>query len=106
MSKALQGKFYEGVDDLFANSALHSKALIPVTVCGQFFPKNRLIDFAIVDGGRGIPGAVRSTGRIFRSSVDAIAWAMEPGNTTRQGDIPGGLGSRILRELIALSKGR
>lgn len=106
MSKALQSKFYEGIDELFANSALHSNAKIPVTVCGQFFPRNSLIDFAIVDGGRGIPGAVRSTGRVFRSAAEAIAWAMEPGNTTRQGDIPGGLGSKILREFVALNKGR
>jgi hypothetical protein len=50
MSVALQGKFYEGVDELFANSALHSKSKSPVTVCGQFFPKKRLLDFAIVEG--------------------------------------------------------
>lgn len=106
MTKALQGKFYEGIDELFANSALHSKSLTPVAVCGQFFPRNKRIDFAIVDGGRSIPGAVRSTGRIFRTSVEAIAWAMEPGNTSRSGDIPGGLGSKLLREFVALNSGR
>lgn len=106
MSTALQGKFYEGVDELFANSALHSKSPSPVTVCGQFFPKNRLLDFAIVDGGRGIPGAVRDAGYAIQNETDAIEWAMQPGNTTRQGDIPGGLGLKILRDFIALNGGR
>jgi hypothetical protein len=106
MTPALQGKFYEGVDELFANSALHSKSAIPVTVCGQFFPRNGLLDFAIVDGGRGIAGAVSSTGRRFANEARAIDWAMQPGNTSREGDIPGGLGSKILREFIALNGGR
>ena len=106
MSPALKGKFFEGIDELFANSALHSKSSLPITVCGQFFPKSRLLDFAIVDGGRGIAGSVSSTGRRFPNEADAIDWAMQPGNTTREGDIPGGLGSEILREFIALNGGR
>jgi hypothetical protein len=106
MSPALKGKFFEGVDELFANSALHSKSSLPITVCGQFFPKNRLLDFAIVDGGRGIAGSVASIGRRFSDEASAIDWAMQPGNTTREGDIPGGLGSEILREFIALNGGR
>lgn len=31
---------------------------------------------------------------------------MVPGNTTRQGDIPGGLGSKILRDFINLNGGK
>jgi hypothetical protein len=89
MSPALTGKFFEGIDELFANSALHSKSKLPITVCGQFFPKSRLLDFAIVDGGRGIGGSVSSTGRRFSDEASAIDWAMQPGNTTRAGDIPG-----------------
>ena len=106
MSPALKGKFFEGIDELFANSALHSKSPLPITVCGQFFPKGRLLDFAMVDGGRGIAGSVSSTGRRFSDEANAIDWAMQPGNTTREGDIPGGLGSEILREFIALNGGR
>ena len=36
----------------------------------------------------------------------AIAWAMERNNTTRVGDIPGGLGLDILRDFIKLNGGR
>jgi hypothetical protein len=90
MTPALQNKFYEGIDELFANSALHSKAQIRLVVCGQFYPRTKRLDFSIVDGGRSIPGSLRESGITRRSDADAIDWAMTPGNTTRQGDIPGG----------------
>lgn len=106
MSKALENKFYEGVDELFANSALHSKAQVPLVVCGQFYLKASRLDFSIVDGGRSIPGSLRESGIQQRSDAEAIDWAMVPGNTTRQGDIPGGLGSKILRDFINLNGGR
>lgn len=65
MSEALENKFYEGVDELFANSALHSKAKVPLVVCGQFYPKTSRLDFSIVDGGRSIPGSlIRHTATI------------------------------------------
>ena len=106
MSPALRSKFFEGVDELFANSALHSNATINVAVCGQFYPRNRRLDFTLADGGRTIAGALRDF-RIGPYTDDrAIAWAMEPYNTTRQGDIPGGLGSKILREFIELNGGK
>jgi len=106
MSAALQNKFYEGVDELFANSALHSKATIRLVVCGQFYPRTKVLDFSIVDGGRSIPGSLKESGIVQRSDADAIDWAMVAGNTTRQGDIPGGLGSKVLREFIALNGGK
>ena len=39
MTEALKNKFYEGVDELFANSALHSKSPTGVHVCGQFLQR-------------------------------------------------------------------
>jgi anti-anti-sigma regulatory factor len=106
MSPALRGKFFEGVDELFANSALHSNAKINVVVCGQFYPRNRRLDFTLADGGRTIAGALRDSKIGPYTDERAIAWAMEPYNTTRQGDIPGGLGSKILREFIELNGGK
>jgi hypothetical protein len=106
MSKALRGKFYEGIDELFANSALHSNSTVNVVVCGQFYPRNRRLDFSLADGGRSISGALRDSKIGPFPDDEAIAWAMEPYNTTRQGDIPGGLGSKILREFIQLNNGK
>jgi hypothetical protein len=107
MSPALRSKFFEGIDELFANSALHSKSELGVEVGGQFYPTLRRLDFTLADGGRGIPGSVRASfrDRAFKDQ-EAIAWAMEDYNTTRQGDIPGGLGSKILRDFVRLNKGK
>lgn len=108
MSLSLRGKFFEGIDELFANSALHSKSSFGITVGGQFFPKSDRIDFTISDGGVGIPGAVRQSRLKPTENSDPglIHWAMQDNNTTRQGDIPGGLGSRILRDFVRLNRGK
>lgn len=106
MTKALESKFYEGIDELFANSALHSRALIRVMACGQFYPRAKRLDFSIVDGGRSIPGSLRESGILRPTDAEAIDWAMLPGNTTRSGDIPGGLGLKVLRDFIRLNGGK
>lgn len=106
MSRSLQERFFEGVDELFANSALHAQSLTPIVVSGQFFPKLGRFDIAICDGGRGFQGALRDALRVDMPAEAAIDWAMTPNNTTRQGDIPGGLGSKILREFIQLNNGK
>jgi hypothetical protein len=106
MSKALQGKFYEGIDELFSNSAIHSNATLNIAVCGQFFPRKNRLDFALADGGRSIAGALRDSKIGPFPDDQAIAWAMEPGHTTRQLDIPGGLGLKVLRDFIQMNKGR
>lgn len=106
MSSALLSKFFEGVDELFANCALHSKSPISVVAAGQFFPRGERLAFAISDGGRGIDGSLRASGMTYSSPEDAIHWAMESNNTTRQGYIPGGLGLKLLREFIAKNKGK
>ncbi len=111
MTSALQRKFFEGIDELFENSSLHSgSSEFGVTVGGQFSPRRNRLDFTMIDGGRGIPGAVRlvNRGTAVRNLSDPllIDWAMQDYNTTRQGDIPGGLGSKILREFISLNGGK
>ncbi len=105
MSRALTGKFFEGIDELFANAALHSRSSLGVTACGQFFPLSNKLDFAITDAGIGIPEVVgRLAGAV--ADAEAIEWAMTEGNTTRQGDIPGGLGSKVVREFVQLNQGK
>jgi hypothetical protein len=107
MSDALRGKFFEGVDELFANAALHSKSSQGVAIAGQFYPKQGRLDFTLTDGGRGIPGSIRAAmSTPTMSDPRAIDWAMQDYNTTRQGDIPGGLGSKILRDFIKLNGGK
>lgn len=106
MSKALQAKIFEAVDELFANCALHSKSPLRVVTAGQFFPRTHRLAFAISDGGRGVDGSLRASKISFTSPTDAIDWAMEGNNTTRKGDIPGGLGLKLLRRFIERNQGK
>lgn len=57
MTASLKRKFFEGIDEIFANSSLHSKTVTPITVCGQFFPKQGRLSFVISDGGQGVRGS-------------------------------------------------
>lgn len=106
MSASLRNKIYEGFDELFANCALHSQSPTNVVAVGQFFPRLEKLAFAISDGGRGVDGSLRDSGIPYGSPEDAIDWAMASHNTTRRGDIPGGLGLKLLRDFISKNNGR
>ncbi len=106
MSDSLQRKFFEGIDELFANSSLHSLSPTPICVCGQFFPTKQMLAITMSDGGHGIIGSYEKTFGSGIMACDAIDWAMQEGSTTRHGDIPGGLGLAILREFISQNSGR
>jgi len=106
MSAALRGKFFEGIDEIFANCALHSQSPIDIVAAGQFFPRNERLLFAVSDGGRGVDGSLRAAGQGDLSPEEAIDWAMRSNNTTRLGDIPGGLGLKLIREFVRMNKGR
>lgn len=106
MTKALQGKFYEALDELFANSSLHSRSELHICVSGQFYPKTGRLAFALADGGVGMNGAVLAGKQLVLTPIDAIDWALQPGNTTRSGDIPGGLGLKLIRSFIEQNGGR
>ncbi|NVK23074.1 MAG: hypothetical protein HWD86_11205 [Kangiellaceae bacterium] len=105
MSDGLRGKFFEGIDELFANSALWSNSPIPVFAGGQYFPRLDRLSFILSDGGQGIQGSLAAAGRQFKAPEDAIDWAMEMNNSARQGDIPGGLGLGILKDFVTMNGG-
>lgn len=105
MSEGLTRKFFEGIDELFANASLHSRSAIPIFASGQYFPKHSRLSFVISDGGIGIEGSLSAIGKLFPSSSKAVSWAMEMNNSSRIGDIPGGLGLAILKEFIKINNG-
>lgn len=106
MSQGLKLKFFEGLDELFVNSSIHSKSPVKVTASGQYYPHLDKIAFVISDGGIGIESSLNGAGIIFEHPQLAIDWAMQNNNTGRSGDIPGGLGLSILKEFVKLNGGR
>jgi len=79
-----------------------------VYVCGQIFPNRNppevLITF--VDLGRTIKANVHEYKKDYLlSGNETILWALEEGNTTKSGSEPGGIGLKLLQNLINLNQG-
>ena len=106
MSVRLNKKISEGVNEIFQNAVVHSCTKLGVFTCGQFYPRKQRLDFSIADLGIGIRNNVNTKKRLELSPVAAIAWAFAEGNTTKNGDIPGGSGLKILQEFINVNEGR
>lgn len=106
MSQGLLKRFRESIFEVFSNSVLHSGTTLGIFSCGQFFPKRHRLDFTLADLGVGIRQNVSEFIGCEISGVDAIVWATEGSNTTKRGDVPGGLGLKLLQEFIDLNGGR
>ncbi len=103
MSSALQHEVFRGIDEIFTNFEIHARSRAG-WACGQLFPSAHRLEFTFVDLGVGIPHVVTSAGHALAPGK-CIDWAMTAPNTTRAGDVPGGLGLKVLRELIARNRG-
>lgn len=107
MSEKLNQKFQESIFEIFANCMTHSESALGVLVCGQFYPNLNRLDLTISDVGIGIRTNVRRFRRDNKiSSIDAIRWAIEEGNTTKTGSQPGGLGLALLHSFIKQNQGK
>ncbi|MEP6186715.1 STAS domain-containing protein, partial [Roseibium sp.] len=106
MTEPLRAKIYEGLDEVFVNSSIHSHIETLVYACGQFYPRLERLDFSVADGGIGMHGAYKKAFGKDITAEDAIEWALKDTNTTRVGDIPGGLGLKILRGFVKLNGGK
>lgn len=106
LSNALKIKFFEGIDEIFQNSVLHCHQPTKIYACGQLYPKRKLIDFTIVDLGKGFRWNVENYLNKEVSGSRSIDWAMSAENTTRDGDVSGGLGLKILLEFIKHNGGK
>ncbi|MDL1974769.1 MAG: ATP-binding protein [Deltaproteobacteria bacterium] len=106
MSPGLQKKFRESIFEIFSNAVLHSQTKMGIFSCGQFFPKRDRLDFSVADLGIGIRRNVKENAGLDLAPENAIIWATEGRNTTKRGQIPGGLGLKLLSEFIDLNGGR
>ena len=106
MSAGLIKKFRESVFEIFHNAVYHSKTRLGIFSCGQYFPRQHLLDFSVVDLGVGIRRNVKEHTGHDLPAEQAIVWATHGRNTTRRGPIPGGIGLKLLTEFIRLNEGR
>ncbi|MDP3027910.1 MAG: ATP-binding protein [Deltaproteobacteria bacterium] len=106
MSLGLLKKFRESIFEIFSNAVLHSRTEQGIFSCGQFFPARHQLDFSVTDLGIGIRQNVKENTGLDFAPEEAIAWATKGRNTTKRGQIPGGLGLKLLGEFIDLNGGR
>lgn len=93
----LRSGLLEVMDEAFANCTLHSES--HWIICGgQRYPSRDEFCFVICDGGQGFLNEVKKMQPNFSREVEAIQWAMGENNTTRSGDIPGGLGLSVIQD--------
>ena len=106
MSEGLTKKMKESILEIFINAETHGNCK-SVFSCGQLFPHKNRLDFTVVNIGTTIRKNVSDfLNDPYLNSADAIDWAVQESNTTRQGNIPGGLGLSTLLSFIELNKGR
>ncbi len=105
MSTRLLRKFRESVFEIFSNAVQHSSTEMGIFSCGQFFPRRNRLDFTVADLGVGMYRNVKEFLKTDITPAYAINWATEGQNTTKRGDIPGGLGLKLLRDFIDLNGG-
>ena len=106
-SKQLGKKISESIFELYENARTHGKCR-QIHTCGQYFPRKtpKRLDITIVDMGKSIKSNVNEFLDDNLSGSETIEWALKYGNTTKTGNISGGLGLDIIFEFIKLNKGK
>ncbi len=107
MSPLAQKEIIRNIFEVCLNAVTHGGCEY-VYCCGQVYlrkvPAKALITFA--DLGNSIKANVNNYLRKNLTGNEAIMWALADGNTTKTQDIPGGLGLKLLQNLIYLNKGK
>jgi len=103
VKKTLEGSYME----LFDNVGLHANTEDPVFVCGQYYPKNRVLNFTLVDLGDGFLKKIKeytAGDENITKASNAIDWALK-GNSTKKG-IKGGTGLKNIFWFCFKNEGR
>jgi hypothetical protein len=106
LTNELKEKINEDLLEVFCNTQFHANTEEPFFVGGQFYPKQGLLKFTMVDLGDGfLPRIKKATGNID-NDLDAILWALQ-GNSSKivLEDCPGGLGIKNILKYCQKSNG-
>lgn len=106
LSPLLKKKINKSIFEIFNNAHTHGRSDFVYT-CGKYSPKQMKLKFTISDMGRTIRKNVNDYFKSGKSipAKDAIAWAVQEGNTTKEGNIPGGLGLSLIRDFLGFNEG-
>ena len=79
--------------EIFVNVEFHADTT-RVYTCGQYFPNKNVLKFTLLDLGNGFLKKIRlRTDGTISKDIDAIDWAVKPGNSTKDRSFgPGGYG--------------
>ncbi len=106
MSVPLKNRITDNLLEIFGNVRDHSVHSL-VYSCGQYFHRNKMLRFSIVDIGttirKNVEDYFHESGKTF--SGNALKWAMVRGHSTRRTPEPGGLGFSLILEFIKLNHG-
>lgn len=93
--------------ELYENARTHGSCDF-IHACGQYFPRKfeKPLNVTIVDTGKNFQENVSEFLGHYISAEEAIEWAMKNGNTTKTGDISGGLGLDLIFQFIQHNKGK
>ena len=111
LSTLLAKRINESIYELFENARTHGECS-HIYTCGQYYPQKQpaRIDMTIVDLGisikRNINRYLKRNGKPMKTGPQAIDWAVQKGNTTKTGNISGGLGLDLVLEFLKLNNGK
>lgn len=93
---------FQQLAEIFNNFQDHSDSKY-LHIAGQFFPNKKHIDICLTDKGIGIANLIIRDKKL-RNQLEAVKWAFEGQNTTREKF--GGFGLKNLKKFIENNKGQ
>ena len=107
LSPSAEGYLFKNIYEIFSNSSDHSEAISGVYACGHWMPQKKHLVFSVYDTGIGIPSLIKRKINPCLSSKEALKWALETGNSTKQltDGTPRGIGLSDLLEFVGINEG-
>lgn len=105
LSADQKAELHSRIFEIPNNALTHSNSQYGI-ICHGYYNNKNTFTFSIYDLGIGIPQSVRNYLKKDMSSIEALKWAFEKGNTTKMGDYPRGIGFSLLEEFRKSCKGK